>query len=140
MAGTADLVVVVGPAGTGSTTATARAVHRLRTDGRPVVGLASGKAADVLAAEADCDAATLAGFLTRYSDDRPSRWPAGTTVILDEATMTATLDLHRLVSLTQRHGWRLVAVGDPARLPAVGRGGVFAHWATTVPHHDLAVP
>lgn len=53
MAGTAGLVVVVGPAGTGKTTATARAMHRLRTNRRLVVGLApSGKAADVLAAEA----------------------------------------------------------------------------------------
>ena len=63
------------------------------------------------------------------------RWPAGTTVVLDEAGMTATDDLAELVALVRQHRWRLVAVGDPAQLPAVGRGGVFAHWCDTVPHH-----
>ncbi|HXH56211.1 MAG TPA: AAA family ATPase [Iamia sp.] len=141
MAGNAGLVVVVGPAGTGKTTATARAVHRLRTDRRPVIGLApSGKAADVLAGQSHCETTTVAGFLTRHTDGRTSSWPAGTTVILDEAGMTATEDLHRLVTLVQRHRWRLAAVGDPAQLPAVGRGGVFAHWCATVPRHVLAVP
>ena len=141
MAGSAGLVVVVGPAGTGKTTATARAVYRLGRERRPVVGLApSGKAADVLAAEAHCDTSTLAGFLTRHTGDRRSPWPAGTTVILDEAGMTATDDLARLATLVHRNRWRLVAVGDPAQLPAVGRGGVFAHWCTTVPRHELAVP
>ena len=54
--------------------------------------------------------------------------------------MAATDDLARLVDLVRRHQWRLVAVGDPAQLPAVGRGGVFAHWCDTVPHHELDDP
>ena len=141
MAGTAGLVIVEGPAGTGKTRATAQAVHRLRAQRRPVIGLApSGKAADVLAAEARCETDTVAGFLTRHTGDRPSPWPAGTTVILDEAGMTATEDLHRLVTLAEQHRWRLVAVGDPAQLPAVGRGGVFAHWCATIDHHQLTTP
>lgn len=55
MAGIDSLVVVVGPAGTGKTTTTARAVRSLQAQGRAVVGIApSGKAADVVAAEAGC--------------------------------------------------------------------------------------
>lgn len=54
--------------------------------------------------------------------------------------MAATDDLARLVDLVCRNGWRLVAVGDPAQLPAVGRGGVFAHWCETVPHIELETP
>ncbi len=141
IAGDDRLVLVVGPAGTGKTTTTARAVRRLRAGGRPVVGLApSGKAADVLRTEAGCLTDTLAGFLTRYGDSRGSRWPAGTTVILDEAGMARTDDLAQLVDLADQHRWRLVAVGDPAQLPAVGRGGVFAHWCATLPHHRLDTP
>lgn len=140
IAGAASLVVVVGPAGTGKTTTVARAVRSLRAQGRPVVGLApSGKAADVLAVESGCRTDTLAGFLTRHRM-RPSPWPAGTTMILDEASMAHTDDLARLVDLVRRHQWRLVAVGDPAQLPAVGRGGVFAHWCNTLPHHQLVTP
>ncbi len=31
----------------------------------------------------------------------------------------------------------LVCVGDPAQLPAVARGGMFAHWCETLPAHHL---
>ena len=135
-----QLVVVVGPAGTGKTTTTARAVGALTAQRRPVVGLApSGKAADVLATEAGCPTDTLAGFLTRHRGGT-TPWPAGTTVVLDEAGMAATDDLARLVDLVRRNNWRLVAVGDPAQLAAVGRGGVFAHWCDTVPHIELETP
>jgi conjugative relaxase-like TrwC/TraI family protein len=138
--GHAPLVVIVGPAGTGKTTTTAHAVQTLRAQQRTVVGLApSGKAADVLATETGIPTDTVAGFLTRHRTGT-SRWPAGTIVILDEAGMTATGDLTRLVDLVRQHRWRLVAVGDPAQLPAVGRGGVFAHWCNTVPHVELATP
>jgi conjugative relaxase-like TrwC/TraI family protein len=134
------LVIVVGPAGTGKTHVTARAVADLHRQHRPVVGLApSGKAADILAGEAGCPTDTVAGFLTRHHD-RPSRWPAGTTVVLDEAAMTSTPDLARLVDLVRVNRWRLVAVGDPQQLPSVARGGVFAHWCDTIPHHTLEEP
>jgi conjugative relaxase-like TrwC/TraI family protein len=140
IAGTSALVLVVGPAGTGKTTTTARAVRSLQDEGRPVIGLApSGKAADVLTTEARCPTDTLAGFLTRHQQ-RPSGWRPGTTVILDEAGMASTDDFARLVDLIRRHRWRLVVVGDPAQLPAVGRGGVFAHWCATLPHHELVTP
>ncbi|MCZ7537462.1 MAG: relaxase domain-containing protein [Acidimicrobiia bacterium] len=140
IAGHDPLVLLVGPAGTGKTHTTARAVEQLTAAGRPVVGLApSGKAADVLAREALCPTDTLAGFLTRHHH-QPSPWPAGTTVILDETAMTATADLAALTRLVDAHRWRLVAVGDPDQLPAVGRGGVFAHWCDTLPHHTLETP
>ena len=134
------LVIVVGPAGTGKTHTTARAVTALQAQGRPVVGLApSGKAADVLGTEARFPTDTLAGFLTRHRRG-PSSWPAGTTFILDEAGMSATADLARLVELVRENRWRLVVVGDPEQLPSVSRGGVFAHWCETVPHHTLDTP
>ncbi len=143
MAAGRRLVLVVGPAGTGKTTTTARAVDSLRSQGRPVVALApSGKAADVLGREAGCPAETLAAFLTRHGRDPSgsSRWPAGTTVVVDEAGMATTDDLHHLVTLAERHGWRVIAIGDPAQLPAVGRGGMFAHWTDTLPAHHLDQP
>lgn len=141
IAGPAQLVVVVGPAGTGKTRTTARAVHDLQERDRPVVGLApSGKAADVLRLEAGCPTDTLAGFLTHHRERFESLWPIGTTVIVDEAGMAKTQDLAELVGLARRHFWRIVAVGDPAQLPAVGRGGLFAHWCDVVPHHELDDP
>jgi len=51
--------------------------------------------------------------------------------------MASTEDLDALVELARRHRWRLVCVGDPAQLPAVGRGGMFAHWCEALPAHHL---
>lgn len=141
MASHQPLVLVVGPAGTGKTTTTARAVRILQHQRRPVVALApSGKAADVLGLEAGCPTETLASFLTRHQQQTHSPWAPGTTVVVDEAAMAATDDLHSLVTLAQRHRWRLVAIGDPLQLPAVGRGGIFAHWIATLPAHRLPTP
>lgn len=140
IAGADRLVLVVGPAGTGKTTATAQGVEQLRARGRSVVGLApSGKAADVLAAEAGCPTATMASFIHAQMRGR-NEWRPGTTVVVDEAGMAATDDVAQIVWLAQRRSWRLVLVGDPAQLPAVGRGGVFAHLFDTLPHHHLETP
>jgi ATP-dependent exoDNAse (exonuclease V) alpha subunit len=139
VAGTHRLVLVVGPAGSGKTTMLRGGIAGLGARGRTAVGLApSGKAADVLARETGCPATTLARFLhTQAQTGRASRLPAGSTLVLDEAGMAATDDLARLVRLADARFWRLVCVGDPYQLPAVGRGGMFAHWCDTLPAHHL---
>lgn len=142
VAGDERLVLVVRPAGAGKTTALGFAARLLADQGRPVLGLApSGKAAGVLATETGWPATTLAKLLHEHArPDGPGpawRLPAGTTVVLDEASMASTEDLDPLVALVQRHRWRLVAVGDPAQLPAVGRGGRFALWCERLPAHQL---
>ncbi len=143
IAGVSRLVVVVGPAGTGKTTTVTHAAASLCRQGREggeVIGLApSGKAADVLARHTGCGTDTLAGFLTRARSGRPPAPPAA-TIVLDEAGMAHTADLAALVGLARRYQYRIVAIGDPAQLPAVGRGGVFAHWCDTVPSYQLDTP
>ena len=59
----------------------------------------------------------------RSSSTRPA-WPPPTTSTASSA------------SASERN-WRLVCVGDPDQLPAVGRGGMFAHWCDTLPAHRL---
>ncbi len=138
VAGAERLVLVVGPAGSGKTTALGTVARHLAAQGRPVVGLApSGKAADVLGAETGWPATTLAKLLTDAGRPGYRPPPAGTTVVLDEAGMAATDDLDALVGMVKRHGWRLVCVGDPAQLPAVGRGGGFELWCERVGAHTL---
>lgn len=140
IAGPGRMVLVVGPAGTGKTKATAHGVAALRARGRPVIGLApTGKAADVLATKAGCPTATVASFVLTERP-RTTQWGPGTTVVVDEAGMVATDDLAEIIGLAHRRHWRLVLVGDPAQLPAVGRGGVFAHLCDTLPHHHLETP
>jgi conjugative relaxase-like TrwC/TraI family protein len=134
VAGWERLVLVVGPAGAGKTTMLADAVARLQRQGRVVVGAApSGKAADVLAAETGCPSTTLARVLV----DQRALPPRRATILVDEAAMAATDQLARLVALAETRDWRLVCVGDPAQLPAVGRAGMFARWCEALPAHHL---
>ena len=136
VAGDADLVLVVGPAGTGKTTALTPAVEQLRVDGRAAFGVApSAAAADVLASETGIDADTIDKLLTEHSLDRPPQHrydlPIGATVIVDEAGMVGTDRLDTLARLADNRGWRVALVGDPMQFAAVGRGGMFDHLIDT---------
>ena len=136
VAGDADLVLVVGPAGTGKTTALAPAVAQLQADGRPVFGLApSAAAADVLSTETGVAADTIDKLLYEHNGDRPPdhryNLPTGTTIIVDEAAMAPTDKLDQLAALADNQGWRMAMVGDPMQFSAVGRGGMFEHLIDT---------
>jgi hypothetical protein len=137
VAGHDHLVLVVGPAGTGKTTTLTRAVQDLDDWVRPVFGVApTAKAARILARETGLATATVAKLLHEWNrtdrDPREGfRLAAGTTLIVDEAGMVGTSSLHQLVGLAEREGWRLVLVGDPHQLQAVGRGGLFAELCAT---------
>ena len=132
VAGDAPLVLAVGPAGTGKTTALKPAVAQLHVEGRAVFAVApSAAAAQVLASETGLRADTLDKLLVehqRVGGPRPPYvLPPGTTVIVDEAGMLGTPKLAQLSALADIRQWRVVLVGDPLQFSAVGRGGMFAH-------------
>ncbi len=89
VAGRRRLVLIVGPAGTGKTTALEPAVRHLQVNGRAVFGVApSAAAAKVLAVETGVDADTIDKLLIEHrTRTRPSAprfdLPAGATVIVD---------------------------------------------------------
>jgi hypothetical protein len=142
VAGHDRLVVVVGPAGTGKTTMLAAAVDDLARHGRVVFGVApTAKAAHVLA-ETGMATDTVAKLLHEWTrgDRLPEhryRLPMATTVVVDEASMIGTSSLHQLIRLADHLDWRLVLVGDPQQLQAVGRGGLFAELCATSRSHEL---
>ena len=52
--------------------------------------------------------------------------------------MLGTGALDRLVDARRAQDWRLVLVGDPRQLQAVGRGGLFAELCAAGRVHELA--
>lgn len=142
IAGTHQLVLAVGPAGSGKTAALAPGVEQLRRDGRPVFGVApSATAAEVLAGDAAIDADTLDKLLIEHRLDRPPEHrydlPTAATIICDEAGMVPTGRMAELFDLADRKGWRLAFVGDPLQFAAVGRGGMFGLLVDTFGSIDL---
>jgi conjugative relaxase-like TrwC/TraI family protein len=137
VAGTAPLELIVGPAGSGKTTALAPAVAHLHDHGQEVFGVApTAAAADVLATETTMAADTLDKLL--YEHTRPERPPRpgydlgwGATVIVDEAGTVSTPKLAALVRLADQKRWRVIMVGDPRQFSAVGRGGMLAYLIDT---------
>ena len=136
VAGFDRLVLVVGPAGAGKTAMLKAAVddfHQIHH--RPVFGLApTAKAARTLRDDTGLVTDTVAKLL--WEHDQPhlaSNWDLGpgVTVIVDEAGMLATGDLHRLIELADQHDWRLALIGDTEQLQAVTRGGMFAELCAT---------
>lgn len=143
VAGDDQLVLVVGPAGTGKTTALRRAGDDLRRHGRGAFGVApTAKAAKVMRDETGIAADTVAKLLHEWNAGRlprePYRLAAGTTLIVDEAGMLGTGALDNLMGLAVSQRWRLVLVGDPRQLQAVGRGGMFDELCRAGRTHELA--
>ncbi|MGQ0618195.1 MAG: ATP-dependent DNA helicase [Acidimicrobiia bacterium] len=132
----------MGPAGTGKTTALRRAADDLARQRRRVFGVApTAKAAKVLHDETSIPADTVAKLLYEWRDGRPRAPYAlapGTTVVVDEAGMLGTSSLDLLVALAAAQRWRLVLVGDPRQLQAVGRGGMFDELCRSGRVHELA--
>lgn len=143
VAGTRPLVCVVGPAGAGKTAALRPAVRSLRQQGRAVFGVApSATAASVLSRATGMPADTLDKLLFEHTRaERPPqqryRLAPGSTVLVDEASMVSTPTLAALARVADLRQWRIVLVGDPHQLAAVGRAGMFAHLCAVGPTVEL---
>lgn len=133
----AALAVLVGPAGTGKsyTAGMLDAAWRdLSAGGRVVAVTTTQVAADVLADDGVADTANVAAFLTaqaRLDGGRPlegdHRWRLGPrdVLLVDEASMVDTGSLTRLHRVATASGARVVLMGDPRQLGAVGAGGMM---------------
>ena len=120
---------VRGWAGTGKTFMLDAARLAWERDGYKVYGAAlSGKAAAELARGANIRSATIAKWI--YDLDRQGRkdrltLDSKTILVVDEAGMVGTRQLHRLMTEVERAGARLVLVGDEKQLQSIDAGGGF---------------
>lgn len=118
--------VAVGPAGAGKTTAMAAVVRAWTNDGRQVIALSPQKsAAEVLSEDIGVPAATIDSLLTRIRTGNHPGIAPGTMILVDEAAMASTAQLHQIQRIADEHGAVVKAIGDPYQLSAVEAGGLM---------------
>lgn len=112
--------VVVGRAGSGKTY-TMRTVREIyQTAGQRLVGVCpTARAARELADGAGIESFTIPRFLQHAEID------TNTIVVVDEAAMCATIDLHQIVTRAHAAEAKIVLVGDHHQLPEIAAGGGF---------------
>ncbi|MBA3488048.1 MAG: relaxase domain-containing protein, partial [Longispora sp.] len=127
---------VVGVAGAGKTTLMAALRASYAADGKTVAGAATAAvAAQNLQAEAGITSRTIASWLARI-EAGPGL--AGVDVlVIDEAAMVDDRHLARLLHAAGASGTKVVAIGDPKQLKAVGVGGTFAAVHDTIAGLEL---
>jgi ATP-dependent exoDNAse (exonuclease V) alpha subunit len=120
--------VVAGPAGTGKTALLRAAKTGWDDTGTPVVGCAlAAVTARRLEAATGISASSITRFLGDLGDpQREMPLARGTVVVVDEASMVGTRDMATLARHVHDAGGKLVLVGDPAQLPEIDAGGIFA--------------
>src|SRR5215218_2813272 len=119
------VVCVVGHAGSGKTSALAALAESFQREGFLAIGAApSGVAAANLAAETGIPTGTL--HRLRAEAKQHGGLPRHCLVVVDEAGMADTRTLTQLLWQAEHAHAKLVLVGDPSQLPAVGPGGLYA--------------
>jgi len=121
----APLAALVGPAGSGKTTALAALVRAHTDAGRGVHVLApTAVAASGLGEAVGLPGKTVAKALLEWDRGRglPNR---GDLILIDEASMAPTLDVCDVARVAQEHGALVRLIGDPRQAKAVGAGGAL---------------
>jgi conjugative relaxase-like TrwC/TraI family protein len=132
-----DLVrPVVGPAGSGKTEAMRLLTRIVQASGGTVFATAhGGRQTEELTDRIAVPGRVVSGWLTLldHTDDPSQVWPAGSVLIVDEATQVSTRDAARLLRYATQTGTVIVLLGDPAQLGSVGAGGWYAHLVAVSP-------
>jgi conjugative relaxase-like TrwC/TraI family protein len=118
------VVCVAGVAGSGKTLALRALADAYRGIDVTVLGAApSGRAADELQTATGIPSRTLHRLL--LDAQRDGGLPRHCVLVVDEAGMAETRVLTPLLHAVERAKGKLLLVGDPAQLPAVGAGGLY---------------
>ena len=112
---------VQGRAGTGKTTLLRKAAAVAEASGYQVRGLAPSASAVRELAAAGIDAETIAAFSRRLAKCLTAK----TVLIVDEAGMASTRQMHGILTAAREAQCRIVLVGDTAQLQAVEAGKPF---------------
>lgn len=124
-----ELLMGIGPAGAGKTTALKLANDALHAGGVRMIGLApSAPAASVLSDAVGIEATTIHGFIVAHQQDEVAEKYAlhpGDVIVVDEAGMAGTFRLDDVRAIASEYGAVVRGIGDDRQLSAVEAGGVL---------------
>ncbi|MFW5415605.1 AAA family ATPase [Nocardiopsis sp. CNT-189] len=127
---------VRGVAGAGKTTLMSAVFEGWSAQGLRVAGAATAAvAAANLEAESGIAARTVASWLARIESGEGLE--GVDVLVIDEAAMVDDHSMAALTAAAERAGTKVVGIGDPAQLRAVGVGGSFAEVHRIVGGHTL---
>ncbi len=120
-----DFAQIVGRAGAGKTTAAQAIREAYRDEGYQVRGAAlAGKAAEALERETGIPSCTLASLEHAWKAGR-DRLHGNSVLVIDEAGMVDVRQLGRVLQHAQEQGAKVVLLGDPDQLKAIGVGDAY---------------
>ncbi|MGI5274204.1 MobF family relaxase [Nonomuraea sp. CA-218870] len=126
LAGGHGVEAIIGVAGAGKTTLMAAVKTAFEAHGLVVRGAATAAvAAANLTAESGIASHTVAGWLRRIRDPDRRGLRGVDVLVVDEGAMVDDRELAVLLQEAERRGTKIVLVGDPLQLRAVGVGGGF---------------
>src|SRR5471032_531874 len=123
--GAESLSAIVGVAGAGKSTLLKAARLGWKREGYRIFGAATaGKAAQGLAHSSGIRSNTIASLIWSW-DQGTARLSSRDVLVIDEAGMIDSKTMGRLVHEVRLAGAKIVLVGDPEQLPAIGAGAPF---------------
>jgi Ti-type conjugative transfer relaxase TraA len=123
--GAESLSAIVGVAGAGKSTLLKAARLGWEREGFRVFGAATaGKAAQGLGQSSGIRSTTIASLILSW-DKGAARLTSRDVLVIDEAGMIDSKTMGRLVHEVRLAGAKIVLVGDPEQLPAIGAGAPF---------------
>lgn len=129
---TGALAIVEGAAGSGKTTTLSAIARTYRQAGYQVIGSAvAWRAAQQLGEECGIESRALDSWLAKHRDGQDI-FTRTTVLILDEAGLLSTRQMHAVLLAAQAGGSKVVLAGDQRQLQAIGAGSGLAIVAETI--------
>jgi len=124
------IVAVAALPGTGKTTALAAAQEAWAAAGIRGVGVATARSASGELSDAGVPATSVTAFLIQtgeLAERGIAPLPPGTVIVVDESSTTPTPHMTALADLAEGCDGKLVLIGDPRQIGAVGPGGLYGN-------------
>ncbi|MDR3428091.1 MobF family relaxase [Silvimonas sp.] len=130
--GTSGLAIVEGAAGSGKTTTLSAIARTYQQAGYRVIGSAiAWRAAQQLGEECGIESRALDSWLAKNRDGQDV-FTRNTVLIVDEAGLLSTRQMHSVLTAAQAGGSKVILAGDQRQLQAIGAGSGLAIVVETV--------